>query len=215
MLSEYLTRTGKSLAEVEQEFGFAVPDSALPAKLRLVISYYLSNGRPPGGVGTWTRENTPQRIRAIMEKLSLTRAELAGELDTSYTCVCHWLTGFSVPAVRHQARIAHLILTLKPKPAPEPEPTTSLLNVPFSVSSWTKQNTPERIKAIMAFRKWKQARIARSYMVHPATVSAWVHGQRIPPPLVRVKIQELVEAEAAKPKEMDASDFLMANKDSA
>lgn len=181
----------------------------------LARKHEIATGRPAIGVGTWTPENTPGRIRALLDKFSLSRAELAGEIGASYPCVCHWLTGHSIPSIRHQYKFSELALTLKPKPAPAPEPTTSLLNTPFSVSSWTKENTPERIRAIMKYRKLRNARMARAYMVHPSTVSAWTHGRLKPSPIVRIAIQNFVEAEAAKPKEMDAVEFLMADKDSA
>lgn len=49
-----------------------------------------------------------------------------------------------------------------------------------SIRSWTKNNTPSRILAVLDFGRKTQAELAHGLGVSAATVNRWVTGKHLP-----------------------------------
>lgn len=69
---------------------------------------------------------------------------------------------------------------------------------------WTHENTPERLRAILAGIRRSQAQLARVLGVNPVTVSRWVTGKSKPDPRSRFALEKL-EKHYARNRECDTS----------
>jgi DNA-binding transcriptional regulator YiaG len=61
-------------------------------------------------VKNWTVQNTPTRVRAILEREHLTQQELAHVLGVSVSTVARWCTGGkNIPDVRARAAMQRIV----------------------------------------------------------------------------------------------------------